>query len=88
MAEVPIEDFGGLDVNKLDGEKLAFAIITTDVTECFAADNSDTLLEWRNIIEDYLGKGMLIMSETIINYHILIMYNCNWPCKEGVCAIS
>jgi hypothetical protein len=58
LSEVPIEDYGGLDTKlKLDGEKHVFAIITTNSTECFAADNPQTLKDWSNSMIDYLGKG-------------------------------
>lgn len=60
VTQVSIEEYGGLDhTMKLDGEKHVFAIITTDVTECFAADSAATLEEWVDVIHEYLGKGTL-----------------------------
>lgn len=58
LTDVPIEEYGGLDSNfKFDGEKHVFALITTDTTECFAADSSQTLSDWIHAIQEYLGKG-------------------------------
>ena len=58
---VPLEEFGGLDYTlKLDGEKNVFAIITTGITECFAAETQETVHEWRTVIQEYLGKGLSI----------------------------
>ena len=63
ITQVCIEDYGGLDnTMKLDGEKFAFAIITTGITECFAADSAATLQDWSHVIHEYLGKGTIVST--------------------------
>lgn len=66
IKEIAIEDFGGLEHNlKLDNEKYAFAIITTNVTECFSVDSPRELLEWKQILQEYLGKGTYIRIKLV-----------------------
>lgn len=58
LHEIPIEEYGGLDCTlKMEGERHAFAIITTHSTECFATDSQEVLQEWSHTIREYLGKG-------------------------------
>ena len=58
VKSIPIEEFGGLEANvRLDGEKYTFAIITTDVTDCFATDTPEDHAAWTSILREYLGKG-------------------------------
>ena len=58
MKEIPIEEFGGLEANlKLDSEKCVFAIVTTQVTDCFATDTPEEMHEWVRLLQEYLGKG-------------------------------
>ena len=59
VKEVPIEEFGGLDINaKIDSEKNTFAVITTSTTDCFSTDSPDEMVKWTRVLQEYLGKGM------------------------------
>lgn len=58
IKEIAIDEFGGLEFNlKLDSEKYVFAIITTQVTECFSTETPQQLTEWKQLLQEYLGKG-------------------------------
>ena len=58
VKEIAIDEFGGLEGNlKLDNEKYVFAIITTHVTECFSTESPQELTDWRQLLQEYLGKG-------------------------------
>ena len=60
VKSIPIEEFGGLITNtKLDGEKYTFAVVSTEVTDCFATDTPDEHTAWTSTIREYLGKGKL-----------------------------
>ena len=58
VKEIPIEDFGGLEVNlRLDSEKYTFGIISSTMTDCFAVETPDELNKWTSLLQEYLGKG-------------------------------
>ena len=58
IKEIPIEEYGGLEVNlRLDSEKYTFAIITNSMTDCFAVETHDELNKWTALLQEYLGKG-------------------------------
>lgn len=58
IKEIAIDEFGGLEHNlKLDNEKYVFAIITTSITECFSTESPQDLTDWRQLLQEYLGKG-------------------------------
>lgn len=59
VKEIPIDDFGGLEINlKLDSEKYTFGIITSSMTDCFAVETPDELNKWTSLLQEYLGKGI------------------------------
>ena len=58
IKEIPIEEYGGLEVNlRLDSEKYTFAIITHSMTDCFAVETHSELNKWTALLQEYLGKG-------------------------------
>ena len=58
IKEIAIDEFGGLEHNlKLENEKYVFAIITTHITECFSIESPQELTAWRQLLQEYLGKG-------------------------------
>ena len=58
IKEIPIEEFGGIESNlKLDNEKNAFAIISTNFTDCFSVETPEEMQEWVRVLQRYLGKG-------------------------------
>ena len=74
QADVPIEDFGGLDCTlRLDGEKHVFAIITNDITECFAVDSAEIVQEWCAVLREYLGQGNYCMNDGYYMYSLHVI---------------
>lgn len=58
IKEIAIDEFGGLEDNlKLDNEKYVFAIITTNITECFSTETPQDWTDWKQLLQEYLGKG-------------------------------
>ena len=58
IKEISIDEFGGLEHNlRIDSEKYVFAIITTNMTECFSTESPQDLSDWKQLLQEYLGKG-------------------------------
>ena len=59
VKEIPIEEFGGVDstTGKVDSERNVFSVITTNMTDSFSTDSADDLVEWTQLLQEYLGKG-------------------------------
>ena len=64
VKEIPIEEYGGLESNtKVDSEKNVFSVITTNMTDTFATESGEDLMEWTQLLQEYLGKGVCGESE-------------------------
>ena len=58
LKEIAIDEFGGLEHNlKIDNERYVCAVITTHATECFSTETPQELTEWKQLLQEYLGKG-------------------------------
>ena len=67
LKHVAIEEYGGLETNlKLENEVYTFAIISSSATDCFSTETLQDLTDWTNLIQEYLGKGMLCGCSIIL----------------------
>lgn len=74
VKEVPIEEFGGLDINpRIDNERNIFAVITTKSTDCFSAETPEEMVNWTSILQEYLGKGVVnILTHKYVYVYVLM----------------
>lgn len=70
--EIQIEQFGGLETNfKLDNEKYLFAIVTNCATDCFSAETPQEMSDWTTVLQEYLGKELVLNVNIPFKQHIL-----------------